>query len=278
MTAVRWVAIWEIVCSGWGGSRPAAPTDLTATAISPYAVELRWRDRSSDERGFVVEQATGTVYRRVGLVPPDSTRWVHHGLSAGRTASYRLRAFNADGISSPSATVSVTPPAAADPHLAPLDRPEPVGACTTPDQVVAAADPAETRVFRGMAFGRHRIDLILDRNSCGANCQSVLYGELGGCYREIGLVFAVPDDSGRGWTERGIDPAGWPIIVSLSHMSAFETAVVIEQVLGQRLRVVDAWRVCGGLRSVDGDPRTLDLTQLAPPYEDCQLDFGPDSG
>jgi large repetitive protein len=35
-----------------GPSRPAAPSGLTATAVDPHDIGLKWTDKSSNETGF----------------------------------------------------------------------------------------------------------------------------------------------------------------------------------------------------------------------------------
>ena len=49
---------------------PQAPGGLTARAESPYAVSLKWQDRSASEYGFAIERAgAGSLtFERVGVV------------------------------------------------------------------------------------------------------------------------------------------------------------------------------------------------------------------
>ena len=92
---------------------PAAPTNVTATALSANSVRVGWTapagtvtayaiDRSTDQKTWttVTTAAAGT-----GFTDPAV-------LSAGTTYAYRVRAVNATGSSPSSAVATVTTPAA----------------------------------------------------------------------------------------------------------------------------------------------------------------------
>ena len=42
----------------WGGTPPAAPSNLTATPVTPTVVSLEWRDNSPDETSFRIHRST----------------------------------------------------------------------------------------------------------------------------------------------------------------------------------------------------------------------------
>lgn len=101
-------------------ARPAAPTDLVASVLSPTSVGLTWTDASDNETDFAVEArspATGAwITVREGVVAsaldaPVTT--VIDGLTSGTPYSFRARARNAEGDSEPSDVAAATPPATA---------------------------------------------------------------------------------------------------------------------------------------------------------------------
>jgi fibronectin type 3 domain-containing protein len=124
---------------------PAAPSNLVARAVSQTEIRLQWTDNANNETGFKIEAVpvySGTLatttpridtnrsisgtnlYRQIGTVGigiciapnPCFQRFSHTGLQAGQTYTYRVRAYNGDGNSAYSNTVTATtlplPPAA----------------------------------------------------------------------------------------------------------------------------------------------------------------------
>jgi probable HAF family extracellular repeat protein len=93
--------------SGWSNDAagttpaapPAAPSGLTARALSSSQIELRWTDNSSDETGFAVWRKSGGAWARVGGVPAGAPRFVDRSLAAGISYSYEVRANGPGGIS-----------------------------------------------------------------------------------------------------------------------------------------------------------------------------------
>lgn len=74
---------------------PNAPSNLIATAVNPYVIDLTWVDNSNDETSFVVEQespeASG-VWVEVGTTVANVTSYTVGGLSGSTSYRYRLRA------------------------------------------------------------------------------------------------------------------------------------------------------------------------------------------
>ena len=88
---------------------PAAPTGLSATAVSKAAIALAWSDASGNETHFVIERANGSKpFKVVGQVGANVVSFTDTGLKARTTYVYRVRACNGLGCSLPSNQASAT--------------------------------------------------------------------------------------------------------------------------------------------------------------------------
>lgn len=88
---------------------PAAPSGLTARALGGRRAALSWRDNSNNETGFIVERSTGgAAFTEVARRGANATSFTDTGLVRGQSYSYRVRAFNAAGMSAPSNAATVT--------------------------------------------------------------------------------------------------------------------------------------------------------------------------
>ena len=94
--------------SGWSnianaqttGTAPAAPTNLTATAVSSTQINLAWTDNASNETGFAIERSPdGTTFAPLATVSANVTTYQNTGLTASTTYHYRVRATNGVGPS-----------------------------------------------------------------------------------------------------------------------------------------------------------------------------------
>lgn len=132
---------------------PAAPADLTATALGPQQVELSWTPPADAGRLEVQRQSTGTASEPPPAAPGASlaaspaatdpgdawellatldgtaTGWVDGSAPAGSHSSYRVLACNDDGCSETPAEIAVTTPPA--PPSAPTDLQAAVGGATS---------------------------------------------------------------------------------------------------------------------------------------------------
>lgn len=104
------------------GTAPAAPTVLTATAVSSSQINLSWTDNATNELGFLIERCTGAScvnFVEFSSTTTNITTYQNTGLASSTVYTYRLRAWNATGTSaytnSAAATTlapTITPPAA----------------------------------------------------------------------------------------------------------------------------------------------------------------------
>ena len=88
---------------------PAAPTNMTVTAISTSQIDIRWRDQSTDEQSFSIERSTsGSSWQTIGSVQANVTIYSDTGLPPASTWHYRVRAYNSSGASAYSNVDSAT--------------------------------------------------------------------------------------------------------------------------------------------------------------------------
>jgi hypothetical protein len=90
---------------------PAAPTNLTAAAVSSSQINLAWTDNSTNEDGFKIERCQGagcTNFAQIATVGAGVTTYSNTGLTAATTYQYRVRAYNTGGDSDYSNTATAT--------------------------------------------------------------------------------------------------------------------------------------------------------------------------
>ena len=94
---------------------PAAPSGLTATAISSGQVNLAWTDNSANETSFIVARSTtsGGPYTDIATLGANVTAYSDTAVGANTTYFYVVRSANAGGSSANSAQASVTTPSGA---------------------------------------------------------------------------------------------------------------------------------------------------------------------
>jgi hypothetical protein len=100
-----------------GGSAPAAPTSLSATAANAQ-VNLSW-SASSGASAYYVKRSTTSGGPYTQIAAPAATNYSDNNLSNGTKYFYVVSAYNSYGQSSNSSEVSATPAAAATPPAAP---------------------------------------------------------------------------------------------------------------------------------------------------------------
>ncbi|MCC5806078.1 MAG: fibronectin type III domain-containing protein [Opitutales bacterium] len=89
---------------------PIAPSDLIVTGTTHERIDLAWTDNATNELGFKIERsATGTSgWAEIATVPAGTNAFSDTGLPPSSTHHYRVRAYNADGDSPYTNTVSAT--------------------------------------------------------------------------------------------------------------------------------------------------------------------------
>ena len=91
-------------------SAPAAPTNLTATAVSSSQINLAWTDNATSEQGFKVERATdGVSFTQIAALGANVTTYANSGVVTGVTYTYRVKAYNGPNDSAWSNTATATP-------------------------------------------------------------------------------------------------------------------------------------------------------------------------
>ena len=97
-------------------SPPAAPSNLSAVALSPSQVTLNWADNSSDKSGFKIERSgDGVTFAQIALTSPNVVTYNDTTVAANTTYTYRVRATNTAGdsaYSNAAVAAPLTPPAA----------------------------------------------------------------------------------------------------------------------------------------------------------------------
>ena len=94
---------------------PAAPSNLTITALVSNKVTLSWTDNSNNETGFKIQRKTGVAGTYVTIVTTGAnvTTYSDSTVTDGTVYYYEVSATNAVGDSAPSNEVSGTTPLAA---------------------------------------------------------------------------------------------------------------------------------------------------------------------
>ena len=100
------------ITSPFAAAIPAAPSHLTALPVSATRIDLTWKDNSNNETGFKLERKLGTagIYTLIATVGANVTSFADTRLVENTKYSYRLRAYNAAGLSFYSSAVSATTP------------------------------------------------------------------------------------------------------------------------------------------------------------------------
>jgi hypothetical protein len=94
-----------------GGTAPAAPSNLQATAVSSTEIDLSWQDNSNNETGFAIEALINGTFQQFGTVGVNATQARIVNLTPQTSYTFRVRALNGSTASAPSNQVTATTPA-----------------------------------------------------------------------------------------------------------------------------------------------------------------------
>ncbi|MFL6193017.1 MAG: fibronectin type III domain-containing protein [Thermoanaerobaculia bacterium] len=101
------------------GEPPAAPSRLTALAVSPTEVKLAWRDLATDEAAYRIEVRTvDGAFEDVGAVPGGSTAAFIQGLAPETAYAFRVRAARSGLLSGYSNEAPAVTPGSPGPCVA----------------------------------------------------------------------------------------------------------------------------------------------------------------
>jgi hypothetical protein len=90
-------------------SIPATPTNLSATVVSAYAIDLGWSDTSSSEDGFIIERGADTnSLVAIATNAANDATYSDTGLSPTTEYWYRVSAHNGAGSSTNNPVASAT--------------------------------------------------------------------------------------------------------------------------------------------------------------------------
>ncbi|MBN1671664.1 MAG: fibronectin type III domain-containing protein, partial [Kiritimatiellae bacterium] len=105
-----------------GTTPPAAPANLTASAVSDTGIDLGWTDRSDNEDGFKIDrrQSGFSEWVRATQTPANRMAYSDSGLLTGKRYYYKVKAYNAAGNSAYTALAdaTTTAPGGAAPTMA----------------------------------------------------------------------------------------------------------------------------------------------------------------
>jgi len=90
---------------------PAAPSNLTAKAVSRSQINLTWTDNANNEDTFKIERCQGfscTNFSQIATVGSNVRSYSDTGLSPRKTYRYRVSAYNAAGNSAYSNVAKAT--------------------------------------------------------------------------------------------------------------------------------------------------------------------------
>jgi hypothetical protein len=105
----RTTTICDVVVS----APPAAPTNFQILSVAANRIQLGWTDASTTEDGFAIERCTGNGcnnFVEIGRVGRNTTSYVDGTVTNNTQYSYRMRAFNAVGVSPYTNVVSAKTP------------------------------------------------------------------------------------------------------------------------------------------------------------------------
>jgi len=97
------------LAASFNGTLSISPASLSATAVSTTEIDLKWIDDSINEDNYVIERLNSTgSWNAIANLAAESTSFSNTGLTPATSYSYRVRAGNSAGVSSPSNVATVS--------------------------------------------------------------------------------------------------------------------------------------------------------------------------
>ena len=88
---------------------PAAPSSLSASAVSASQINISWQNNATNAQGFLIERQTGAgSWTQIASVAAGATSYQDTSLAANTAYSYRVRAYNIGGDSAYCNTIGCT--------------------------------------------------------------------------------------------------------------------------------------------------------------------------
>jgi alpha-tubulin suppressor-like RCC1 family protein len=108
---------------------PSAPSGLSAFAVAPSSVTLRWQDKAANEKNYLVYRYNGSGWGTpIATLGGDATGYTDNGLQPSSTYYYLVCTQNSVGSGCPAGFATVTTPSTI-----------PAGAPTAPNGLAAVA-------------------------------------------------------------------------------------------------------------------------------------------
>ncbi len=173
---------------------PAAPDNLIATSSGATTIDLNWGDNSGDEDGFTIERHDGGgIFSEIAIVGPNTTAFSDSNLIENTTYTYRVFAFNINGVSAYSNEASTIP---IDPTIN-LALNQPVAASNEHENfpVINAVDGLTGTFWGSRVFGDEWVSIDLQNPT---PLGRVIVKWNGGFFAS-GYQFQVSDDN-QNWT------------------------------------------------------------------------------
>ena len=93
-----------------GGTTSSVPSGLSGEKMGTTGFHLTWKDNSTDEQEFVVEQKVDSgAFAELAKVPFNTTQYMVESGQAGKEYKFRVRARLPSGLSDPSNEVMWMP-------------------------------------------------------------------------------------------------------------------------------------------------------------------------
>jgi hypothetical protein len=91
-----------------GSVIPSAPKNFQCSAVNPSEILLKWTAPAEIVLGFIIELKIGESFQQIARLNPGDTSYTDTGLLSSKEYVYRIRSFNAQNVSDPSAEIAIS--------------------------------------------------------------------------------------------------------------------------------------------------------------------------